>query len=108
MRKIYRFMRNNLFCKGILLVLSYVFPLSFWCYLTGIGQTDPTNFIWVGFYSCVLLCLTVRSMVLRAGMVSLNLCCFLMLMSIVALEDQPAAGAVVLKSVCPFLAGLWA
>lgn len=108
MRSIRVFIRNNFILKGIFLALSYVFPFTFWCYLTGFKNLDPTNFVWVGVYSCLLLCLSVRSMVIRAGMVSLNLCCFLMLLSILALEEQPTAVSVVLKAFCPFLAGLWA
>ena len=107
MRSIRVFIRNNLILKGIFLALSYVFPFAFWCYLTGFKNLDPTDFVWAGVYSCLLLCLSVRSMVIRAGLVSLNLCCFLMLLSLLALEEQPTAGSVVLKAFCPFLAGLW-
>ena len=96
MRSIRAFIRNNLILKGIFLALSYVFPFAFWCYLTGFKNLDPTDFVWVGVYSCLLLCLSVRSMVIRAGMVS-----------ILALEEQPTAVSVVLKAFCPFLAGLW-
>ena len=70
MRSIRVFIRNNFILKGIFLALSYVFPFTFWCYLTGFKNLDPTNFVWVGVYSCLLLCLSVRSMVIRAGMVS--------------------------------------
>ena len=107
MKALYHYMRRSYLCKALLLCLAYVFPVMALHYLTSSEAPDAMNYMWVGFYSCILVCIVMRNIVVKAGALALNLGCFLMLMCVFTLGGMDMVPGMLLKMVFPFVPNPW-
>ena len=60
-------------CKYIAIGVSMILPILALLVFTGIHEVYIYNWLWCGFYSCIMICFLVKSKIYKAVAIILNL-----------------------------------
>lgn len=106
MKKILSFCKTNPVFKTILFCISLLFPLLCYLFLTGV-PVDPFHFVWVAFYSSLLVCLSFRSIWLKVLICGINLLTVSSFTFIALMGGTDIILAVIWNALVPFLPNPW-
>lgn len=107
LQKTLLFLATNNICKGIITCTTLVLPVLLLYYLGTPGAFNIFNFLWIGFYSCLLAFLAIDTKVLKISVIILNFGCFLFLITIFLMGGPGIIPAVILKTLIPFFPTPW-
>lgn len=106
MGKMIRFMQSNRLLQGIILCSSFVFPLICIAYLQGSGLI-AFQYIWVAFYSSLLVCLAYKSLKLKIFICGLNLLFATGLVMLFLMGGTEIIPGTIWNALVPFLPNPW-
>lgn len=107
LQKTLLFITTNNICKGVISCTTLIFPVLLLYYLGNSHAPYIFNFLWIGFYSCLLAFLAIDTKVLKISVIILNFGCFLFLISIGLMGGVGIVPGVILKTLIPFLPTPW-
>lgn len=107
LQKTLLFMATNNICKGIISCTTLILPVLLLNYLGNSDAPNIFNYLWIGFYSCLLAFLAIDTRVLKVSVIMLNFGCFLYLISLGLMGGIGIVPGVILKTLIPFIPTPW-
>lgn len=106
MKRVLRFMKTNYYFKGFILCTSFVFPCLCITYLDG-SSIIAFDYIWVAFYSSLLICLSFEGKILKVLICGFNVICVLAMTLLFLMGGAGIIPGVLWNALYPFLPNPW-
>lgn len=97
---------KNVF-KYIGIVLSAILPVLGFLYLTAIYDIFIYNWLWCGFYGCIIVCLLCKSKIYKFTITILNLVIILLLAFGALMGGLHGLGLILMHLIIPFYSALF-
>lgn len=106
MKKIICFIRKCKIIKGIILCTSFVFPIICSMYMGG-SKIIAFNYIWVAFYSSLLVCVIYETKGIKIFVSCVNAICVVGMTIFFLMGGIELIPGVVWNAIIPFLPNPW-
>ena len=100
-------MHTNVIFKTILFFITLAIPIWIMAFLSGISSIPVFSHLWLGFYGCLLLCISYQRTWIKRIMIAANALSLFLLISAYCLSGFGAIPAILLKTVAPFIPNPW-
>lgn len=106
MKKIIQFMRTNFYFKGFILCTSFIFPCLCIVFFSN-SSLIAFDFVWVAFYSSLLVCFVFKGKILKILICCLNGLCVLNITLFFLMGGAEIIPGVLWNALLPFLPNPW-
>lgn len=105
MQKSLKFIRENRIFKMVILIAVFIFPTIVFLEFFQMQKLEihPYDFMWIGFYSCLLLLLSYNNKIIKVLAIALNLVVFLFLAFGSLMGGITAPLWLIAKMIIPFI-----
>lgn len=105
--KLKTWIHTNIVFKVILFFVTLAIPIWIMAFLIGFSSVPVFSHLWLGFYGCLLLCISYQRIWIKSILVAANGLSLFFLISAYCLSGFGAIPAILLKTIAPFIPNPW-
>lgn len=105
--KVWENIINNKVYQSILCILTLVVPVQTFTFIGNSNAPNVFGFLWIGFYSSILLCLSAVNKGIKIVAILINVLAFLVLTVLFLMGGAEIIPGMILKMILPFVPNPW-